>query len=1018
MASIALKVRVDGTDRAVKNIDQLEKAVEDLKQELKGTDIGSENFRQLSGELQRAQSQLKTFEKEFEGLEPQQRTEAFVKLGEGIAGAFAIATTALTTFGVESEEVEQAQLAVTQALTIAVGARQIAEAGLNLRIVANIVSQKAYNLATVAGTAVTRTFFRVIAANPITAIVTAVAALAAGIYALVQAMDTQITAQEQINDALDDSRKKTIQQEVQLKSLQSIVNDTTASEDLRRIALERLQKLLPQLEGLELDNKDAIDQVNSAVRTQITLIQQRAKAEALSQLVVEKTKELIEEQTKDLDDNLSFWERTGNYLISGFNPIVAETRNTITAVNNSQKEQQAIQGEINEITEVYVDVLDDLLILEEEEEKIIEGNNRRKERQTQIERQRTEAVRDQIKSIQDLGNALAFDYGEPKVLQDLRALNEEIQQFSKEQETFRQEAERLFVIPETNIGDVFGKFYDEAREDLSNTITGELADFQKTVNETLAEGARLAQLAPEEGGITIEAFVTLQNLVGEYSNLRALIEDTPSIKNVLGEGDPLNFFNNLRKQLIANGDIIFKETEGRIELLGDEERNIQDLVSARTNFAEAEKELTRIIRERLQAQVESGELTAQEADELATARTQSIIQLSRAITIQEEEIRGVLFETQKVQEEVADNQRQTLTTTNEAYKNFVLQNLDSLSQFYDETLKSDDEFFDGQKLNREELAELENEINRMGLQDYKNYINNRKIDANDLINLETELAKQGIDLTDFTAEERIKILEAFYNRKKQLRDEDATDEKEVSEGFLDNLADNLSQVAQVAQTGVQVFQQYVQTQLTILQDTEKGILDQIVGDSEEAEQKRTEIREQYENERKQITKQGQLAQLELTRLQAVANVAEAVTKALAAGPVTGQILAGVAAAIGAIQVGFISSQISQVRNLRQGGILFGASHEQGGIPFGNTGVFAEGGEVVINRQSSVQYRDLLSSINMAGGGRPLVSQPFDDSRLIEALTKTNREPIRAYVLEQDITEKQGINQRLQLLSKI
>jgi len=161
-----------------------------------------------------------------------------------------------------------------------------------------------------------------------------------------------------------------------------------------------------------------------------------------------------------------------------------------------------------------------------------------------------------------------------------------------------------------------------------------------------------------------------------------------------------------------------------------------------------------------------------------------------------------------------------------------------------------------------------------------------------------------------------------------------------------------------------------------------------------------------------------LAQLELTRLQAVANVAEAVTKALAAGPVTGQILAGVAAAIGAIQVGFISSQISQVRNLRQGGILFGASHEQGGIPFGNTGVFAEGGEVVINRQSSVQYRDLLSSINMAGGGRPLVSQPFDDSRLIEALTKTNREPIRAYVLEQDITEKQGINQRLQLLSKI
>ena len=54
-----------------------------------------------------------------------------------------------------------------------------------------------------------------------------------------------------------------------------------------------------------------------------------------------------------------------------------------------------------------------------------------------------------------------------------------------------------------------------------------------------------------------------------------------------------------------------------------------------------------------------------------------------------------------------------------------------------------------------------------------------------------------------------------------------------------------------------------------------------------------------------------------------------------------------------------------------GGVLKGASHAQGGIPFsvgGRLGFEAEGGEAIINKRSTAMFKPLLSRINAAGGG--------------------------------------------------
>jgi hypothetical protein len=66
----------------------------------------------------------------------------------------------------------------------------------------------------------------------------------------------------------------------------------------------------------------------------------------------------------------------------------------------------------------------------------------------------------------------------------------------------------------------------------------------------------------------------------------------------------------------------------------------------------------------------------------------------------------------------------------------------------------------------------------------------------------------------------------------------------------------------------------------------------------------------------------------------------------------------------AAQLAAISSQ-----KFAKGGLLKGASHEQGGIatPFGEM----EGGEAVINKNSTKKFAPILSAINQMGGGVPI-----------------------------------------------
>ena len=1023
---VAIKVSVNGTQQAVKSIGDLETAIQQMREELKGVAIGSDDFKRLSGNIQQAESKLKTLNKSFEGLEPQQKAEAFVKFGEGIAGSFAIATAALTAFGVESEDVQKAQLAVTQALTAAVGFRQIAEAGLQAKIVATTISQSAYNAAATAGNAITKAFYTTIAANPIGAIVTAVAALAAGIYALVTAMEEQISVQDEINNSLNTAREKTIAQETQLKLLNETIQDTTKSEEDRQRALDALAKKLPELNGLTLDEEDAILKVNTAVERNIKLIQQRAKAEVLSQLIIEKTRRLIEQQNSELDDNVGFWEEAWIRLKNNYAPGAAEVELVIAGVNNSLEKQNEIQSEINEITEEYSSLLDELLVIEEEQEEIITDTNKSKQKAIDLDKRRieiikelarinSEAAKEEIEARREVISIQSEGIPTSEIVQgltdELNKLKAAIDQALPEEDKLQNRINEIFAIPTDRI-DEFGRVYVDFFPTLSRALIEGSKGFDQIADATLDTLAE--KFVAKE--ITKEAFDAGVSLLNNYRKLNDQIAKEPKIFTDLF--DPEEYFSLVRELKVASGVITYdiKKANGEIvtssaitqksvsEATADIGGYLTNLVDAyvaagvaqdaelrktRANFQTEEEFYNSLTAEQRENVRQLGETQAdftKRLGEEAQTRINNIINLGDAIIGVEADIKNVLEQSQELLFEI--NQ-----TTGEGR---VAVFINESAQILEQTKL---EVKERQRL----LGLLKPEVESFA--DFR-------------LRAEAELLKQFPQLEQLSADQRLEILTRYYEQLKEKRGEDATDQKEKSQEFFDGLADGLQQISQVAQTGVQVFQQYLQTQLTLLEAEEERVLDQIVGDSEEAEKKRTEIQEEYEGRRKELTKQSQLAQLQLTRIQAVANVAEAVTKALADGPIIGQILAGISAAIGAVQVGVITTQIGQVRNLARGGLLEGPTHEYGGIPLAGGGVVAEGNEAVLNRRASIDYRGLLNEVSMSTGGAPIVSSSFDDTRLVEAITKQNRTPIKAYVLEQDITRSQSVNKRLQQLSKI
>ncbi len=153
-------------------------------------------------------------------------------------------------------------------------------------------------------------------------------------------------------------------------------------------------------------------------------------------------------------------------------------------------------------------------------------------------------------------------------------------------------------------------------------------------------------------------------------------------------------------------------------------------------------------------------------------------------------------------------------------------------------------------------------------------------------------------------------------------------------------------------------------------------------ENEKKIQKEKETQERLDKERKK-------RQQALDIITAVIQTALAVLQALATLPPPYSYIAAVASGVaGAAEIATISSQ-----KYEQGGYLDGPSHDEGGIK--GTGKFSnvevEGGEFIVNKRATAQYRGVLESINGGSGvstGKMAVGGVLPNFDNVNSITNT------------------------------
>lgn len=1042
--NIALTLTIDGVQQTITTINQLETAIKSAKEQLSGLDIGSTEFKNLSTQIRQADSALKNLQESIEGKKIEETIGRYAKIGSAITGSFAAAQAAISLFGNESEEITRAAAQAQNLLTIALVGREVAEGAVAASTLIADLATKAQTASTLAADSATKRFYATLAANPYTALLVGVGLLVAALLSFGKASDEAAKKDKEFKDNLNKDIGKEISQ---LNLLVNQVNNTSLSLNTRKKALDDLQKQFPAyFENLNKEDiltgkvKIATDTLTDAIikQAQARALQGRIEERAVKLLELEEkiTKATKERQEAELQARQGGAGITGGGSVSGLggaqiaeagatnrlaratselndlnrqkadinrqniadtqkiNSLTVQTDNVIGTQTETVDDNTKAQEKALKVLQDRLDLQNELLkrteLLNETEKKVnldfLEGIKKQIESLKELKQTREDLLKTEkealLESLKGITTTIKRELEFP-----LKPTDSPISQLAKTIELDIKSIDEN--LKDFQIDFVLTKFGKEG-EDAIKEFTTRLDKASEQFGKQLKIGDKLIQIAkPDEVKEKLSQFTDeVVRIFNDPSILPGLRET--EIEKVIGQ-----IFNLPKKTLsdfksFGEGaeDAFQKYNEG-IQIVKDslvgfgiaQTTQIKDFGTAVVEYKKLAAELSTIQNQIGDTVVESWmfkgpktffrQLGVEQIDEFNKQITEKIKQTPELLSV--------------LLNDIANQQDVYFGRLG---KEGVQKLLDGISA----------SFKDIENLSKEELTALLKIFEDGSSMIYKSFEKN--LSPEEFEKLVSKIKKKLAEIPSEADKEFQKSLEKIQT-------------------FIQQFQGILNQVGQLTS-------EYFSFQLDKVDKRYEDTLSKIQGDTEEANEKRIEAEEIYQRQRKEIEKKAARTSLGISLVQAVANTAEAVTKALTAGPISGQILAGISAALGAVQVGLISAQIAQLNNYRRGGIIkgqggmvVGPSHEYGGVKFAyGGGVELEGGEAVINRMGSLRYASLLNSINTSTGGKPINVSNFDDSRIVEAIAKQRSEPIRAFVVESDITNRQNVSKRLDQLSRI
>ncbi|NDV78429.1 hypothetical protein [Dysgonomonas sp. 511] len=246
-----------------------------------------------------------------------------------------------------------------------------------------------------------------------------------------------------------------------------------------------------------------------------------------------------------------------------------------------------------------------------------------------------------------------------------------------------------------------------------------------------------------------------------------------------------------------------------------------------------------------------------------------------------------------------------------------------------------------------ETSQKENGLRTQQIKDFVNVAEKSLKEHKKSLDKLKEYKEKFNEGADWLADKFIPKVEDIEGEIKKLDEKQA----EVAKN-RESYSDELKMLRYKQADNSQQMTDYEIEQLKKLEDAEQENLKKEQEIEKEKEKKKKE-KEKAERDRKKV-------ELGKKIVEATADVAASVAKALTAGPFIGQAIAAIYAAYGTVQIGIMTKQLSK---LEDGGLLRGKRHSQGGMRIEGTNIEVEGGEYVINRESTSKNLGLVRYIN-------------------------------------------------------
>ena len=1011
--TIGIRIQLNGLNTVITDIQTLENEIRKAKEDLKQVEIGGPIFNQLAKEISQAETKLMGLQDAARGLSKEKTLEGFGKLGAGISSSFAAATAAVSLFGKESESVQKAATQAQNLLTIALSLRGVAEIKTGADIVARTIVEKASTAATVATTTATRTLYATLAANPYGAILAAVGLLVTAFLAFGSAEEEVAEKTKTLNELRLESEKSIVGETNKLQILQKILNDGNVSLEAKQGAYAELQKLVPTLTNLTLEQAQAQGVLNTSIEDEIKLIQLRAKQKAYENFFVQQESKNIEKRNKEREKFLQslaveIAQERGRLLYAGVQ--AEEVERTIENLRRRRLEQAGFTSELDD----YQSVVQQVLTLENKQTKTVETQKtatqnltksqeeQKKEREAYIqlliqEIKLNSELLVQTTALRDLDNKIIEDT--QKKVDTAQSYADTLNNLKTFTQLYKEATDSLLPVQD-KLGGVFNQT-KKIGEDFIDSLDMAVytADRAKEAINDFDDAIRLLG-----EGLSKEDQVLLQDFANNYKEIFSTVQLLQQFK-----GSPLGFNVGEFQKTVTDLNLAL----GKITI-DPYQRSAEEISVAKTTA----KQRYEILKESfvneyvlyLEAQLKRQGLSDAEikdrkekTKEIAASTFESLSGVGNELLKFEQ---GVT----KTSEKVLELNKKLLELAPAARAGFITQNAEEISKQYGVTIPL-------VLRNETELANLQKEIAEKTFDEKKKYAEAINI-------LQADLLAQGIDIETLTYEQKLILLEKFLGKSVTATKNAADKTKEATKKTIDAISEGLQQFSNLVGRTASLVAQSYSFQLSELEKSSKKALEQVTGDTEEANQKRLELESQYQKQKAEIEKRALIKSLQFQLVQAIADTAQAVVANLEIPPFA--IAVGL---LGAAQVALIAQQLSAAQALASGGrirmgaggMVIGPSHENGGVSFAAGGVNLEGGESVINRMSSMNYGGLLSQINQSGGGQAIINNATNslmEERLLQAIAKQKNEPIRAYVISSEITKSQAINRKLDELSTI